>query len=466
MGPPGINFPPPAPVVAAKFLLPAGARVTAFPGSKQLARIYSAPTVFSLRPGYNYRFEVSNVLPYSPGVSFYPQIELRGVLVPRPGMKYSDYPIPIYFTQADFTRVLDGALITKVIYLEDPDKALPIATKPDAPIELPEDTPEDAINNANAKGRLMAIVRLGNRKPPVEELLCDAVDGTILLPGEGYLRAPKLPPIYRYFSVPLYDPLLGAKIPKEECFPNGGDRKDIMGIGPNGAVGGLNPTDVGAEFTLNGQRRVVTSNMTTICAPRYVIRKAETLAFGFFNMQVVAANISKELPLAYKERRAPMTDVHREQAIEFIGRQRSSAYIGRIGVGTFLSTTKPVAVAQVSGVKVEGVVVEPEQLTAYPSLAPLTVAKIIDPAGPRQPGDVVTVTLRYMNSGLHAISDLVVSDSLSGRLEFIPGSSQTDRAANFTAAENEAGSMLLRWEIPGELFPGQGGTIKFKARVR
>ena len=65
-----------------------------------------------------------------------------------------------------------------------------------------------------------------------------------------------------------------------------------------------------------------------------------------------------------------------------------------------------------------------------------------------------------------AASDLVVSDSLSGRLEYVAGSAQSDRPSNFTVAENEVGSVLLRWELPGTLLPGQAGTIKFKARVR
>ena len=48
----------------------------------------------------------------------------------------------------------------------------------------------------------------------------------------------------------------------------------------------------------------------------------------------------------------------------------------------------------------------------------------------------------------------------------IPGSAKSDRDAVFTMQANEAGSLLLRWEITGTLQPGTGGTIKFKARVR
>jgi uncharacterized repeat protein (TIGR01451 family) len=461
---PGISIPAPAPLVAGKFLLPEGVRVTAFPGS-ELARMYDGQIVIGFRPGYVFRFELTN-LPYNPFKSLYPEVELRGVLVPRPGMKYMDYPIPLYFTQGDIDRVLKGAMITKVIYLEDPEKALPITIQPDFPVETTDASEEEAIKNATEHGRLMAIVRLGDRKPLIQELQTVANTGTILLPGERYLKAPCLPPILEYFAVPLYDPILGSRIPKEECFPNGGDKKDILGIGPEGQLGGLNATDVGVEFTINGKRRVTTSNVASICAPRFLIRRADVLPNGLINMQAIVANVGQMGSATIKERVAPMADIAREKANEYNGRVRASIYVGKIGTSFFINTSKPIAIAQVEGVQVQGALVEPEQLTASPSLGPLTVTKIIDPPGPKQSGDIVTITIRFANTGLRPVSELVVSDSLSGRLEYIPGSAQTDRAANFTAAENEAGSVVMRWELPGELYPGQAGTIKFKAKVR
>jgi uncharacterized repeat protein (TIGR01451 family) len=464
MGPgPGISVPAAAPLVAGKFLLPEGVRVTAFPGS-ELSKMYNAPLVVGMRPGYVFRFALS--LPNHPGKSLYPEVELRGVLVPRAGMKYMDYPIPLAFTQADIERVLKGGLLTKVIYLEDPEKALPAALQADFPVETLDATFGEAKKNANENGRLMAIVRMGDRKPTIQELQTASINGTLLLPGDRYLSAPKLPPVYAYFSVPLYDPLLGSKIPKEEEFSNGGDKKDILGIGPEGQLGGLNPTDVGVEFTVNGKRRVTTSNTVTICAPRFLIRRVEEFPNEFDVHQVIAANDARMGTATVKERVAPMADIAREKANEYASRLRPSSYIGKVGTGIFIGTSKPMAIGQVQGVKVVGALVEPEQLTSSPSFGPLTVAKIIDPPGPKQSGDVVTITIRFANSGHDSVSDLVVSDSLSGRLEYVTGSAQSDRAANFSAAENEAGSVIVRWELPGELFPGQAGTVKFKAKVR
>src|SRR3954462_5600998 len=68
-----------------------------------------------------------------------------------------------------------------------------------------------------------------------------------------------------------------------------------------------------------------------------------------------------------------------------------------------------------------------------------------------QIGDVVTFSLKYSNVGGRPITDVAVSDSLSPRLEYVPGSSQSDRDAVFTIQPNEAGSAVLRWEIGGKL---------------
>ncbi len=81
-------------------------------------------------------------------------------------------------------------------------------------------------------------------------------------------------------------------------------------------------------------------------------------------------------------------------------------------------------------------------------------------------GDVVTFFLRYANQGQRTLTDVAVSDSLTSRLEYVSGSAKSDRPALFTMQENEAGSMILRWEISGKLLPDDKGVIRFQARVR
>src|SRR5262249_42769853 len=160
--------------------------------------------------------------------------------------------------------------------------------------------------------------------------------------------------------------------------------------------------------------------------PRYAIRRVDLLPNGLEVRQVLSANVGALGPSWFKERLAAMVDISRDKANEYVGRMRPSAYIGKIGPSLFVGTTRPIAVGRVQGVKIEAALVEPEQLPAYPSLCPLTVTKIVDPPGPKQSGDIVTITIRYANTSPKAISDIVVSDSLSGRLEYIAGSAQTD----------------------------------------
>ena len=96
---------------------------------------------------------------------------------------------------------------------------------------------------------------------------------------------------------------------------------------------------------------------------------------------------------------------------------------------------------------------------------PLVLCKTADKQGV-QIGDIVTFTLKYTNTGGQPITGVVVSDSLTGRLEYVPGSAKTDREAVFTMQANEAGSLILRWEIAGTLLPGTSGLISFQTRVR
>jgi uncharacterized repeat protein (TIGR01451 family) len=461
---PGAGLPVPAPLVAAKFLAPKGVRVTAFPGSP-LSHIYDAPVVMGLRPGYAYRFELSN-LPYNPGRSIYPEVELRGTLVPRAGMKYMDYPIPLTFPEADIEKVLRGAVITKVIYLEDPDRAVPAEVGRDAPVEMPDATESAALKAALNSGRLMAIVRVGNRKPTPEQLRPFAVPGTILLPGEKHLKAPAVPPTLPVVLCPMWDPILGPKGPKEECFTDGGDRDDPLGITADGRLRGLNPTDVGVEYTTGGKRKVTTSNVVCICSPRFMVRRAELLPGGLERPLVLAANVGAVGPGFFIERRAAMQQIALTRPSGLIGTVRPSAYVGKVGVAFFLGSQRPLVVGQVEKVKVVAVIVEPEQLTAYPTLCPLTVTKSVDPPGPKEPGEVVTITIRYANTGAKEVSDVVISDSLSPRLEYVAGSAASDRPSNFTVAEYEVGSTVVRWELPGTILPGQAGVVKFKAKVR
>ena len=82
------------------------------------------------------------------------------------------------------------------------------------------------------------------------------------------------------------------------------------------------------------------------------------------------------------------------------------------------------------------------------------------------PGEEVEFTLRYDNLGDQTLQHVTIIDNLTTRLEYVPDSAQSDRAANFSNQLNLAESLTLRWDLSEPLRPGAGGILRFKCKVR
>ena len=453
---------PPAPVLAMKAILPEGATIAALPGLPG-AKAFASGSVFGFRPGYIYKLKIDGI-PGHPKESLYPTLEVRGSIVPRAGMRYMEYAAPIHFTKADFERVLAGGVITKAIYLEDPLKAIPTISKPDLPIEVETLSDTEAIDEALSNGRVVAILRIGDRVPDARELAALSIEGTVLMPGEQRLTLPAFPPIIPCSAVPLYDPLLGPKALTEECIVNGGDRGTRQGIGPNGGVGGLDPTEVVAEYTFGNKRKVGTTNTVCICAPRFVTRRSDVVASAFSGYQGAGGATQVITRSVFSQRAASEVAVSREKILAVVGKERASAAVALTRLHSFGSRTRLEAVFSNSGVREIATVTEPDELTNFPG--ELTVTKSVDPAGPYGLGQEITITIRYANNTRQPVKDLIISDSLSGRLEYVVGSSAADRPSNVTTTDNEAGSIAIRFELLGTIQPGTKGIVVFKAKIR
>ena len=83
-----------------------------------------------------------------------------------------------------------------------------------------------------------------------------------------------------------------------------------------------------------------------------------------------------------------------------------------------------------------------------------------------RPGDIVDFTIRFDNMGDQAVSHMVLIDNLTTRLEYVAGSAQSSRPADFSTEENEGESLVLRWEFNEPLPLGAGGLVRFHCRVR
>ncbi|HVT29311.1 MAG TPA: hypothetical protein VHE81_14945 [Lacipirellulaceae bacterium] len=124
----------------------------------------SSEALIGMQVGSVYRLKVSNI-PNGEGVEIFPTVEVIDRLYPPPGLALR-FPIPIELTQEELQLAADGAFVTRVVYVEDPRQALPIARRAgeEQPwIEAP--LGEDPLVTADRNGRPVAILRIGSRVP-------------------------------------------------------------------------------------------------------------------------------------------------------------------------------------------------------------------------------------------------------------------------------------------------------------
>lgn len=441
-----------------------GAQVTWQPGTKETTTT-AGPV--GLRPGYPYRFQLSD-LPAARGVTLYPSIEVRGSLVPRPGLTdVSKHPVPILLTDHDIDRVLDGRLVTKIYYLEDPEKALGVTGAAGVALESAVGSEEEAIREARDRGRPMLILRVGERPFTKDELAAENVPGTILFPGVKIPPTPALPPRFPFGGIIVYDPIIGAKGAGEECLKDGGDIGPRVGPGPGGGIGGLDPSDTAMQFTTRWGTKVAPSNRVCICVPRFAAARVDT-GPAAQHVLMVPEGVHRVQPVAaLTVYNGPGASRAFEQLKGFIGSQRASMLEMRTGpMALDLWSGRPAGFSSIKGVATLAQARGPEEITAFPGCTSLLLQKSIDPANPDQIGQEVTVRLRFMNPTTETMTDVVVADNLTTRLEYIEGSAQSSRPATFSATPNGAGSVVLQWAIDGAVKPGESGTITFKVRIR
>jgi hypothetical protein len=120
-----------------------------------------APARYNFPQGALYRLKLTNI-PGRPGVELFPSIEVAPTL-PRTEAFLAHNAIPVEFTDEDFDQVMTGNFVTKVIYLPDPEFQEPALAGVGTLVSTKLDPGVDPIVEADRKGAIMAIVRLGNK---------------------------------------------------------------------------------------------------------------------------------------------------------------------------------------------------------------------------------------------------------------------------------------------------------------
>jgi hypothetical protein len=142
---------------------PQGARIAlAMEGS--IGDAQPAEMLVGMQVGQVYRLRVTQI-PNNPGLEIFPTVEVIDRLYPPPGLALR-YPVPIELSLDELELAARGSFVTRVIYVEDPQQALPIAQRADGErpwIEAPPS--EDPLVVADDRGRPVAILRMGGRVP-------------------------------------------------------------------------------------------------------------------------------------------------------------------------------------------------------------------------------------------------------------------------------------------------------------
>lgn len=129
-----------------------------------------------------YRLKLTNV-PARDGVELYPTLEI-GPTTPRTESFLSHNSIPVQFTEEDFDQVLTGNYVTKVIYLPDPEFQELALAGVETLVSTRLDPGVDPIVEADRRGAILAIVRLGNK-----DLEMPGIDANAGVAPVGYFPA-------------------------------------------------------------------------------------------------------------------------------------------------------------------------------------------------------------------------------------------------------------------------------------
>jgi hypothetical protein len=123
----------------------------------------TTPYAVGLIIGNDYRLRITNI-PFQPGREVFPTIKIIARTYPPQGLEL-EFPIQIDITQEDIELALDGKFVTRVIYLENPQTAMPIRGDSGTQISTDVSRGVDPIAAAAMMGQPVAVVRIGGRIP-------------------------------------------------------------------------------------------------------------------------------------------------------------------------------------------------------------------------------------------------------------------------------------------------------------
>jgi uncharacterized repeat protein (TIGR01451 family) len=477
-----------------------------------------------LERGVGYRLRLSSITERR-GAELFPVIEVVGHLHRPREIDPGRYPIRVIFTEEELWDVLDhNRLVTKVIYLEEPEGAIPLKLLKDQIPVVTVNPSEEPLRVAKALGRVMAIVRIGGRRPSIEELNGGATgdSGLDAIANAGRMRCPFVSTDGGPCPLPR-GPVRGTPpagrpwLPRDEYLCDGGDQGLPATIGGDGNLHGVDPRDAVMRFDVGlddfRKPRVLPTNRVCVYAPRFAEIRVSTGTNEAIEVHGAAIN-QKLDTFALAQNRSYSRRLVQNQAAELAReRRRAQGLKGELHTGedsdmrgpdVYLNILHAKTDAQQQGAEIArnrvrpglmkekirldgiktaespvmtGLVEGPGQtvmswrtnemkgIETPPNRPGMAIIKRVS-ATEAEPGDTLTFVITYRNMGNTPIRSAAIIDSLLPRLEYVKGSAKGPRDTVFSSGENRVGSTELKWELPGVIAPGASGHVSFQAVVR
>lgn len=324
--------------------LPSTGTVTWFVGSRDDVKV---ATQARLAVAQSYRAKLSD-MPEFPGIELYPSIELIDRLHPPAG--HADkFSMPLSFTIEEIDAAIAGKLMTKVVYLEQPQLALPFELSGDTAVRTVQPR-ENLIVEADKAGRPLAIIRLGGRLPAPQEMRGAFFgNGAPVLISAAKMSATDAVQQAVSFSAAeprvqlashnasqsasgfqqnrsgliAANPTLAEQFPDEYLF-DGGDR-DFPVHYDGDRMAGVETEDTVAEFRdHNGSRKVKASNRVAIYSPRFAAVRTFTGISEGTNIQRPISNVDQVQGAALRQKVGGKTGVQRDRVQGVRMRSRAS----------------------------------------------------------------------------------------------------------------------------------------------
>ncbi|NUQ62467.1 MAG: DUF11 domain-containing protein [Pirellulales bacterium] len=302
--------------------------------------------------------------------------------------------------------------------------------------------------------------------------------------------------------------------PADEYLCDGGDTAPAAQVMADWEVRGLNVEDTVAHYdTVDGRTLVEPSNRVCLYSPRFrAVRQVVSArqneqsdrTIGVAQPEKLAGHqevliadtstqnlqaerqVSQAVPVAFRTRQGDGAISTAIGPVEFQNQFLPFEDFAAIRTGQidtaempFLAECATAAIVWTNKQAVQ-IILENQRATAAIGVDEVSSVYTIDepPGCPKlrvikvastqfaEPGDTVDFTIRFDNIGNQPIGNVTIMDNLTTRLEYVPDTAQSSIPAQFSVQPNEAGSLVLRWEVADPMKVGDGGIVRFRCRVR